>query len=142
MERADVKAPPIPSAAPLDQEAQAAAAGQSIPSGVTDKAPEYWWRKYRSEVAKRVQVEGQLNGALTSHATALAAAALDADYDLAVAEDKLHDTDLRLAEALGELATARHHAGTGCVACGSFWTATGYGKPWHRRGCPARLGTA
>lgn len=43
--------------------------------------------------------------------------------------------ELDWARACAEEANRLHHAGYGCVECGSFWTMTGWGKEWHERGC-------
>lgn len=53
-------------------------------------------------------------------------------------KDKLDE--LGKAERMGREDIAANRCGAGCVDCGSFYTMTGYGKPWHRPGCPAANG--
>ena len=46
------------------------------------------------------------------------------------------DIELDHIRAIAEDDMRANKCGQGCLACGSFWTMTGYGKEWHEPECP------
>lgn len=54
-------------------------------------------------------------------------------------DEVLTGIDLEHARAQGDDDVRSNKCGCHCPKCGSFWTFTGWGKPWHNPNCPALI---
>lgn len=49
----------------------------------------------------------------------------------------MSETELSIARTMALADIKQNKCGIHCIECGSFYTMTGYGKPWHNPGCSA-----